>query len=83
MSECGEEVIARTIINILKEGPLTSKEIITKLEDLTECAVSPTDIREVLAQLVREGLVLKVLRDRGSKNVFIFRISPHALDAIQ
>ncbi len=84
MSSCGRDDIVKIIITFLREaGPLTSREIIEGIERMAECSVTPTLIREALAYLVREGLVLKVPGSGGSKNVFVFRLSPQALEAIQ
>ncbi len=83
MSRCEKDDIAKTIINLLKNGPLTSREIIKEVEHVSGCLAPPTPVREVLAQLVREGLVIKVPGTGRNKNVFVFQLGPHALDAIQ
>lgn len=84
MSRCGRDDIAKNIITLLrKAGPLTSGEVIREIEHATECSAPPTLIREALAHLVRKGLVLKVPGTGRNKNVFLFQLSPHALDAIQ
>ncbi len=84
MGSCGRDDIAKNIITLLREaGPLTSREIIREIERMTECSAPPTLIREALAHLVREGLVLKMPGTGRNKSVFVFQLSPHALDAIQ
>lgn len=84
MGSCGRDDIAKNITTLLREaGPLTSKEIIRGIKRMTECSAPPTLVREALAHLVREGLVFKTPGTGRNKNVLVFQLSPHALDAIQ